>query len=163
MPTPSRIATSSAPERTISTGELALGGRLRRNGATSGTPTSPGPPTAQVAQKPSRGTVPESTSTEVPTVALTVMASRAPSTMMAAASRKRSSSIRKPALLRRVAAVSGANVLPAAMKAAPSGEGPMGRLTARAPRNTAGQTLRPNTSMATRAIPVGGQIGVTWP
>jgi hypothetical protein len=141
-----------------------LGRRLSRKGATRRMPiASPAHQTAPVAQKPSGGTVPESTNTEVPTVALIVMATSAPSTMMAAASRKRSSSIRKPARFSREAAVSGASVLPAAMKAAPNGDGPMGRLTARAPRNTAGQTFRPNTSIATRAIPVGGQIGVTWP
>ncbi len=96
-------------------------------------------------------------------VALIVMPIRAPSPMMAAASLKRSSSSRKCANLSSSAATNGASVLPVAIKAAPSGDGPMGRLTASAPTNTAGQTRRPRTRMATSAMPVGGQIGVTWP
>ena len=163
-PTPTSSPVSSAAVRSVSAGVRAWGSRLRSKGATRSTPiASPVHQTAQVGKKLPVGTVADSARTDVPTVALIVIATSAPSTMRAAASRKRSSSIRNPIRLRRAAAVSGARVLPAAMTAAPRGEGPMGRLTASAPRNMDGQTRRPNTRIATRAIPVGGQMGVTWP
>ena len=83
--------------------------------------------------------------------------------MIARASRTRSSSSWKPVRRRISAAARGATVLPAAISAAPAGEGPSGRLRAKAAAAIAGQTRRPMSRMATTAIPVGGQIGVTWP
>jgi len=95
-PMTKRRATSSATVQSVGTGAFALGRRLRMNGATRSTPiASPVHQTAQVDQKLSSGKPPHSTSTEVPTVALIVIAARAPSRMMAAASRRRSSPIRK--------------------------------------------------------------------
>jgi hypothetical protein len=69
----------------------------------------------------------------------------------------------KPTRRRSSTEARGARVLPAAITAAPRGDGPIGRLTANAAMAMAGQTRRPMTNMATRAIPVGGQIGVTRP
>ncbi len=81
--------------------------------------------------------------------------------MMAAASRRRSSSYLKPALLRRRTEAIGARVLPIEMNAAASGVGPIGRLTAKAAIAIAGQSRMPITSIAATAMPVGGQTGVT--
>jgi hypothetical protein len=157
-------AVSSAAIRTVKGGPGALSSRPSRNGATRSTPiASPVHQTAHVGQKSVAATVPDSTSTEVPKVALIAMPARAPSPMIATASRRRSSSSRNPVRLRSSTATSGASVLPAAMTAAPRGEGPIGRLTARAAAKIAGQIQRPKTRIATSAIPVGGQIGVTWP
>ena len=145
----------SAPERRR---------RLRRNGATRRTPiASPAHQTAQVEGKLLIGIAPESVNTEVPMVALMVIPTNAPRTTMAMASRIRSSCRRKPARRRSSLETSGASVLPHAMAAAPSGDGPSGRLTANAAIAMAGHIRRPRVRNVTRAIPVGGQIGVTWP
>jgi len=47
------------------------------------------------------------------------------------------------------------------MTAAPSTEGPIGKLTAKAASAMAAVALRPTSRIATTAMPVGGQIGVT--
>ena len=65
-------------------------------------------------------------------VALIAMPASAPSPTIARASRRRSISRWKPTRFKSSAEASGASVLPAAMKAAPSGEGPIGRFTANA-------------------------------
>ena len=122
---------------------------------------SPVHQTAQVDQKFARGTDPKRTSTELPIVALNAMPPSAPIRIRAAASRSRSSSRRKPTRRKSSTATSGATVLPAAMAAAATGDGPIGRLTAKAARAMAGQAPRPIRRNATRAIPVGGQTGVT--
>jgi len=96
-------------------------------------------------------------------VALIVMPASAASTMRAIASPSRSSSGWNPTRRRSSTETSGASVFPTAMMAAPNGEGPSGRLTANAATATAGQARRPTSRKATSAIPVGGQIGVTWP
>ena len=161
---PTKSSTSSAPLRQFSRGAATLGIRLSRKGATRRMPiASPVHHTAQVGQKLLEGTAPDTTSTVVPNVALTDMPTSAPRPMIAAASRMRSSSRRNPASFSSSLAKRGARVLPTAMIAAPSGDGPSGRFTARAPTNMAGHTRLPNTSRATRAMPVGGQTGVTWP
>ena len=104
---------------------------------------------------------PESSRDAVPPVALTVMATSAPKSTMATASRSRSRSVRNFARRSSVAASRGASVFPAAMPMATRGEGLIGRLTRKAATATPGHTRRPNRSRATRAIPVGGQMGVT--
>ena len=124
---------------------------------------SPVHQTAQVDQKFIAGTDPERTSTELPMVALIVMAPSAPITIMAIASRSRSSSRWKSTRRKSSIATNGAKVLPAAMMAAPIGDGPIGRLTANAARAMAGHARRPIRRNATRAIPVGGHTGVTCP
>ena len=133
-------------------------------GATRRTPiASPAHHTAHVEAKLDIGTAPDSVSTALPTVALIVIPIRAPNTTIAIASRIRSSCRRKPARRSSSDDTSGASVLPHAMTAAPSGEGPRGRLTANAPRAMAGHIRGPSMRKVTRAIPVGGQIGVTCP
>src|SRR5260370_4673005 len=75
---PSRAA-NHAPLRNVNAGPDEPGSRLRRNGATRSTPiASPVHQTAHVGQKSDGDTVPESTSTEVPTDALIDMLTRAP-------------------------------------------------------------------------------------
>src|SRR5260370_33616275 len=70
---PSRPA-KTAPLRNVNAGPDEPGSRLRRNGATRSTPiASPVHHTAHVGQKSDGDTVPDSTSTDVPTVALVVM------------------------------------------------------------------------------------------
>ena len=156
--------TSCTPVVKVSAGAVERGTRLSRNGATSITPiASPVHHTAHVAQKFERLTVPDTTSTDAPTVALSVIATSAARTMMAAASRRRSSSRRKPMRLRSSAAATGASVLPAAISTALIGVGPIGRFTANAPTKMPSAIERPKMRTATRAIPVGGQMGVTWP
>src|SRR6266487_3500755 len=123
---------------------------------------SPVHQTAQVDQKFVARTDAESTSTELPMVALIIMPPRA-AAIIASASRSRSSSRWKSTRRKSSAAANGARVLPAAMSAAPTGDGPIGRLTANAPKAMAGQTRGPMTRKATRAIPLGGQTGVTCP
>ena len=118
--------------------------------------------TVQVDQKCVEGIDAESTSTRLPVVALIIMPTSA-AAIMAIASRSRSSSRWKSTRRKSSAAAKGARVLPTAMTAAPSGDGPIGRFTANAPRAMAGHARRPMTRKATRAIPVGGQIGVTCP
>ena len=78
-------------------------------------------------------------------------------------SRSRSSSRWKSTRRKSSIATNGAKVLPAAMMAAPIGDGPIGRLTANAARAMAGHARRPMRRNATRAIPVGGHTGVTCP
>src|SRR5258708_8567491 len=118
--------------------------------------------TAQVAPKPGLLTAPESSRTTLPKVALMVTPTRA-AAMIAAASPTRSSSRWKSSLRSNSADATGASVLPAAITAAPAGDGPRGRFTAKAASRIAGQARRPITSSATSAIPDGGQTGVTWP
>ena len=142
---PTSSPTSCAPVVKVSAGAVCRGTRLSRNGATSITPiASPVHHTAHVVQKFDTFTVPDSTSTAVPTVALSVIATRAASTMMAAASRRRSSSRRKPMRLSSSAAATGASVLPAAISTALMGVGPMGRFTANAPAKIPTAIGRPN-------------------
>ena len=133
-------------------------------GATSRTPiASPAHQTAQVGAKPVIGTVPDKTDTALPTVALIVIPISAASTTSSVASRIRSSWRWKPARRSSSVETNGASVLPHAIRAAPSGDGPRGRLTANAARAMAGHMRRPSVRKVTRAMPVGGQIGVTWP
>lgn len=55
----------------------------------------------------------------------------------------------------------GARVLPATIARTARGDGPMGALTATAPRAMPGQAIGPSASRQARAIPVGGHSGVT--
>ncbi len=81
---------------------------------------------------------------------------------MAAASRRRSISVLKPAARSSSAAAKGASVFPAAVTAAASGWGVIGRFTRKAATATPGHTPRPSSSNATTAMPVGGHKGVTF-
>jgi len=163
-PMPNKRAVNSAGLGQQNSRDDRLGRRLSRNSATTRTPiASPAHHTAQVGQKSRPGIAPDKSSTEVPMVALIVITQRAAIRMRAMASRRRSSSSRKSTHLSSSAATNGASVLPAAITAAPTGDGPIGRLTAKAAMPIAGQARRPRTSNATSAIPVEGQIGVTWP
>src|SRR5215216_309286 len=93
--------------------------RLRTNGVTTRTPmASPAHHTAQEPGSSSAGSAPDATRTPVPTEALMLMLSSAPTKTMAVASRRRSISRRKPTLASKVAATRGASVLPAAVAAA---------------------------------------------
>src|SRR5437588_11109194 len=95
----------------------------------------------------------ESTSTELPIVALIIMPPRA-AAIIAIASRRRSSSRWKSTRRKSSEAANGARVLPAAMTAAPNGDGPIGRLTAKAPRAMAGLDRRTVTRDSTQALPL---------
>jgi hypothetical protein len=59
--------------------------------------------------------------------------------------------------------MSGASVLPTEMAPAVNRVGPIGALTRKALRATAGHILRPNKTIAATAMPVGGHTGVTCP
>src|SRR6266568_7261073 len=71
---PTSSPTNCAPVEKVSAGEADRGTRLSRNGATSITPiASPVHHTAHVVQKFDTLTVPDTTSTDAPTVALSVI------------------------------------------------------------------------------------------
>ena len=124
---------------------------------------SPVHQTNHVERNPLAGIASESTSVLAAPVALTAMLTRAARITIAIASRSRSSSFRKSTCSSSHAATRIATVLPAAMPAAASGDGPIETLTRKAPRLTPGHIRRPQTSIPTKAIPVGGQIGDTCP
>jgi hypothetical protein len=131
------------------------------NGATNSTPiASPAHHTDHVSRRSRRSISLVTQSDAVPHVALRSMAPSAAPKISQRTSRTRSSADRKSTRWRRVAAASGARVLPTAMTTAASAA-PSLRLVASAPSATAGQTRRPNAKYATTATPVGGHNGVT--
>jgi hypothetical protein len=137
--------------------------RVNRTGATTRTPmASPVHHTVHAEPKSLPGMAPETTRVTDPTVALMVIPSSAPRNTMAAASRRRSISRRKPTHRNSVAAASGARVFPAAVTAAASGSVLIGRFTRNAASATPGHTDRRRTTKAARAMPLGGHRGVTF-
>jgi hypothetical protein len=121
---------------------------------------SPAHHTAQEPGSSAAASAPDATRTPVPTEALMVMLSKAPTKTMAVASRKRSICRWKPTLASRVAATRGASVLPTAVAAAGRALVLIGRLTRKAASKTPGHTDLPSRRNAATAMPVGGQNGV---
>jgi hypothetical protein len=136
--------------------------RLRRKGANTRMPiASPVHQINQVTQRSFEEIWPAISSVAAPIEALTSMLSSAARKTIATASRSRSSSSLNPTRSRSVAARSGARVFPPAIARDASGSTPIETFTANAANATPGQTRRPKMRKATKAMPVGGQKGVT--
>ncbi len=107
------------------------------------------------------GMSPESTSVQVPAVALISIGSRPPRKTSARASRSRSISTRKPALRSIRYAHTGARVFPAMMPRLGKSTSLIRSMARYAPRAIPGHIRRPSQSRAATAMPVGGHRGVT--
>lgn len=123
---------------------------------------SPAHQADQTAQNRDPDSDPFSNWTTVPVVELMTMPPRAPRKTRATPSRRRSSSVRKPTARRARKEQSGASVLPAVM-ARPQKVRPSLRAmtVSSAPSAMPGQIRVPRYSRDARAIPEGGQRGVT--
>jgi hypothetical protein len=136
---------------------------VSRKGANTRTPiASPAHHTDQAESRSSDAIEPVATRTPTPIVALIVMLRSAPTNTSAIASRRRSSAGRKPIRASRVAATSGASVLPVAVTAAAAGDEVIGKLTRNAPIATPGHSREPKIRNEASAMPVGGHSGVMF-
>jgi hypothetical protein len=118
---------------------------------------SPSHHTHQSSPNRSQTARPETQSDVTPIVALASVLAQADSPRRRSTSRKLARELRKPARPSSQAPRTASRVLPKAMPQAPSGGTLVKTLARKAPSAIPGQTDRPRSQTAARAIPVGGQ------
>lgn len=163
---PATVTVSSARasiHRSVTRGIRNLRSTTRTSGVTTSTPmASPAHHATQTVQNPLVGSLSSSASMAVPTVALTAIPANAPRKTSMTPSRSRSSSGRKPTRRSIRQAQTGASVLPATTAAVDGVTEVLSvAMTSSEPRAIPGQMCGPRISRQPRAIPVGGQSGVT--